>query len=221
VTTPDDPRTGPAPDPLAPLRSPSFLAELRRKAIHLFALNLPLDILYQFVPWPRSRGAWTLLLISLTVGAVAVDLVRIQEPRVRRFFRDFLGGMLREHEEFSLLGSTYLLLASLLAVGLFPQPVAAAALGFTVLGDAFAAIVGKAWGRTRVFGKTLEGALGGLAACLAWAAFLSITGHLPWGVAVTGALVASLVELLPIPLDDNLGMTLFAGYAMRLLWSPL
>jgi hypothetical protein len=31
---------------------------------------------------------------------------------------------------------------------------------------------------------------------------------------------ASLVELLPIPLDDNLGMTLIAGYAMRLLAGP-
>ena len=32
--------------------------------------------------------------------------------------------------------------------------------------------------------------------------------------------MASLVELLPIPLDDNLGITLFAGYAMKLLWTP-
>ena len=43
---------------------------------------------------------------------------------------------------------------------------------------------------------------------------------LPWGMLLTGALVASLVELLPIPLDDNLGITLFAGYAMKLLWTP-
>ncbi len=221
MTAPSDPRAGAPPDPLAPLRSPSFLDELRRKAIHLAALIVPLDILYQFAPWPRTKGAWTLLLISLTVVAVAVDLMRIQEPRVRRFFRDFLGGILREHEEFNLLGSTYLLLACLLAVGLFPPPLAAAALGYTVLGDAFAAIVGKAWGRTRIFRKSLEGALGGLAACLVWGAFLVLTGHVPWGVALAGALVASMVELLPIPLDDNLGMTLFAGYAMRLLWSPL
>jgi hypothetical protein len=36
-------------------------------------------------------------------------------------------------------------------------------------------------------------------------------------VVLTGALVASLVEFLPIPLDDNLGITLSAGYAMKLL----
>jgi dolichol kinase len=209
------------PDPLAVLRSPSFVSELRRKAIHLSLLVLPLDLLFEVLPWPRGRGQWTLLLLVLAFGALALDVLRLQERRVKRLFRDFLGGMLREHEELGLLGSTYLLLAALLAVDIFPRPVAAAALGFTVLGDAFAAIVGKAFGRRRVFRKTLEGALGGLGACLVWAAFLAATGHLPWGVLLAGALVASLAELLPIPLDDNLAMTLMAGYAMRLLWSPL
>jgi dolichol kinase len=208
-------------DPLAPLRSPSFLSELRRKSIHVSLIVLPLDILFEVLPWPRGRGQWTLLLITLTVAALAIDVLRLQEQRVRRLFRDFLGGMLRDHEESGLLGSTYLLLAALLAVDLFPRPVAAAALGFTVLGDGFAAIVGRAWGRRPIFRKTAEGAAGGLLACLAWAAFLAGTGHLPWGVAVAGAVVASLAELLPIPLDDNLAMTLFAGYTMRLLWSPL
>jgi dolichol kinase len=211
----------PSPDPLAPLRSPSFLSELRRKSIHVSLIVLPLDILFEVLPWPRGRGQWTLLLVTLTVAALAIDVLRLQERRVRRLFRDFFGGMLRDHEESGLLGSTYLLLAALLAVDLFPRPVAAAALGFTVLGDGFAAIVGRAWGRKPVFRKTAEGAAGGLLACLAWAAFLAGTGHLPWGVAVAGAVVASLAELLPIPLDDNLAMTLFAGYTMRLLWSPL
>lgn len=216
---PPDPT--PPTDPLAPLRSPSFVSELRRKAIHLSLLALPLDLLFEVLPWPRGRGPWTLLLLVLAFGALALDVLRLHEQRVKRLFRDFLGGMLREHEELGLLGSTYLLLAALLAVDLFPRPVAAAALGFTVLGDGFAAIVGKAWGRTRIFRKTAEGAAGGLVACLVWAAFLVVTGHLPWGVALVGALVASLAELLPIPLDDNLAMTLMAGYAMRLLWSPL
>ena len=211
----------PPTDPLASLRTPSFLSELRRKAIHLALLVLPLDLLFEVLPWPRGRGAWTLLLLVLAFGALALDVLRLQEQRVKRLFRDFLGGMLREHEAEGLLGSTYLLLAALLAVDLFPRPVAAAALGFTVLGDGFAAIVGKAWGRHPVFRKTLEGTGGGLVACLAWAAFLALTGHLPWGVLLVGAGVASLAELLPIPLDDNLAMTLMAGYAMRLLWSPL
>ncbi|MBI5709338.1 MAG: hypothetical protein HZC42_03415 [Candidatus Eisenbacteria bacterium] len=219
MTSPRDPRRPPH-DPLAPLRTEGWLTEARRKALHLSFFVLPLELLFQLLPWPRGKSEFRLLFIALVVGAIALDLLRIHERRVGDLFRRFFGGMIREHERFNLLGSTYLLLAALLAIEIFPQPVAAAALGFTVLGDACAAIVGKAWGRTRIFNKSLEGLAGCLAACLAWAAFLAATGHLPWSVAVTGALVASLVEFLPIPLDDNLGITLSAGYAMRLLWMP-
>ena len=206
--------------PTTGLASPGLLGEVRRKLIHLGFIVLPVALLYPVAPWPRGRGQFRTLLIALVVGAVALDLLRLHAPRVRQFFRRFFGGMIREHEQLSLLGSTYLLLAALLAIEIFPLPVAAAALGFTVLGDAFAAMVGRAWGRTRLFQKTLEGALAGLAACIVWAAFLAAAGHLPWAPVLAGALAASLIELLPIPLDDNLGITLFSGYAMKLLGMP-
>jgi len=204
-------------DPLEPLRSKRWLSEAQRKAIHLSFILLPLELLHGWLLWPRSRAEWRLVLVALVAVAIAMDVVRLHDHRVRGIFRRFFGEMIREHEDFNLLGSTYLLLASLLAIEVFTLPVAAAAIGFTVLGDGFAALVGRAYGRPRFFGKSLEGASAGLAACLAWAGFLAIAGHLPWPVAVAGALVASLVEILPIPLDDNLGMVLFAGYAMKLL----
>jgi dolichol kinase len=213
--------TDPIAEALAPLATPGWLTEARRKAIHLAFIVLPLDLLFQVLPWPHSRPQWRWLLLALALGALIVDVVRVNDSRVRHFFGTVLRGMLREHEQWNLLGSTYLLIAALLAVEIFPRPIAAAALGYTVLGDALAAMVGKAWGRIRFFGKSLEGGLAGLVGCLAWAALMASTGHLPWSVAVAGALVASLVEFLPIPLDDNLGMTLISGYAMRLMWSPM
>ncbi len=214
---------GPTPNvpPRLPAPSGALRAEIRRKAIHLLFVLVPLAWVHPWLPWPRSRGEWTLLLVLLVALAILLDLARLHDRRFGLFFKRFFGELIRQHEETQLLGSTYLLLATLLAVDLFPRPVAAAVLGFTVLGDGFAAIVGRAWGRTRFFRKSLEGAAGGLVACLAWGAFLALGGHVPWPVVVVGALVASLAELLPIPLDDNLAMTLLAGYAMRLLWSPL
>lgn len=214
------PATPPPPDPLKPLRSRGWLTEARRKAIHLSFIILPLELLFESLPWPRGKGQWRLLLIVACVGAIGLDLLRIHDQKVKHFFRTFFGGLIREHEQFGLLGSTYLLIAALLAIEIFPREVAAAAIGFTVLGDAFAAMVGKAWGRTPFFRKTLEGTAGGLFACLAWASALALEGRLPWHVAIAGALAASLVELLPIPLDDNLGMTLIAGYTMKLLIAP-
>ncbi len=210
------PKPDPA-DPLAPLRSRSFLTEAQRKAIHLSFIVLPLELLFQTLPWPRSRGQFRLLFLVLVVAAIVFDLLRIHERRVRELIRSFFGEMIREHERFTLLGSTYLLLAALLAIEIFPLPIAAAALGFTVLGDGFAALVGRGWGRVRLFNKSLEGTVAGLAACLAWAAFVGALGRAPMPVLVVGAVVASAVEILPIPLDDNLGMTLFSGYVMKLM----
>ena len=193
------------------------MTEAQRKAIHLSFIVLPLELLFEWLPWPHGKREFRQLFLGLVVLAIATDLLRIHEHRFRAFVRGFFGEMIREHERFSLLGSTYLLLAALLAIEIFPQPVAAAALGFTVLGDAFAAIVGKGWGRARVFGKSLEGFAAGLVACLAWGAFVAASGQVAWPVVLVGAVVASTVELLPIPLDDNLGITLFAGYAMKLM----
>jgi dolichol kinase len=214
------PKASPVPEPLRPLATRRWLSEARRKAIHLGSILLPLGMLYEWLPWPRERSEWRWFLIALTVVAISIDLVRIHDLRVQRFFKEFFGRMIREHERFNLLGSTYLLIAALLAIEIFPRPIAAAALGFTVLGDSVAALVGKAWGRTLFFRKTLEGALAGFVTCLAWAAFLALAGHVPWPIGICGALVASLVELLPIPLDDNLGMTLISGYLMYFMSLP-
>ncbi len=208
-----------APDPLEPLRSPEWLTEARRKAIHLSFVILPLELVHEWLPWPHGRRQFALLFAILTAGAVAIDLLRLHDQRVRRFFKQFLGEMIREHEAFSLLGSTYLLLASLLAIEIFPQPIAAAALGFTVLGDASGALVGRAYGRHRFFNTSLEGAAGCLVACLVWSTHVAFAAHVPGGVLVAGAAAATLVEMLPIPLDDNLGITLAAGFVMKYLAS--
>jgi len=212
---------GPSSDPLEPLRSPGFLIELRRKAIHLAFVLLPLALLHDWLPWPRSHGEWALLLLAAAAAAAIVDLMRLHDRRVKGLVMRYFGPLIRKHEKQNLLGSTYLLLAALLAFEIFPRPIAAAAIGMTVLGDGVAAIVGKAYGRTPIFSKSVEGAVGGLAACGLWAGYLVVGGHLPWYVAVSGALAASLIELLPIPLDDNLGMTLVSGYVMKLLVGAL
>jgi dolichol kinase len=204
-------------DPLAPLRRPEWLAEARRKAIHLSFLVLPLELLFEWLPWPRTRGQFRIVFLTLTVGAIAFDVLRIHERRVRTVFRRFFGELIRQHEASSLLGSSYLLLAALIAIEVFPQPIAAVALGFTVLGDATSALVGRAWGRHRILRKSWEGAAGCLAACFLWAACVTQVAGLPWQVTIAGAVVATIVEVLPIPLDDNLGITLAAGYTMKLM----
>jgi len=201
--------------------SRGYLNELGRKAIHLTFVLLPLQMVYEYLPWPRSNADYRSFLLGLGIVFLAIDWLRVHERRFREVFRRFFSGMVREHEAFTLLGSSYLVIAAIIAVSVFPRPVAAAALGFTILGDAVAAMVGRGWGRIPLYGKTLEGALAGLAACIAWGALVHAATGLPWDVVIAGALTASLIELLPIPVDDNLAMTLISAFAMHFLWTNL
>ncbi len=78
-------------DPLEPLRRPQWLTEARRKAVHLAFIVLPLELLLEVLPWPRTHKEFRLLFVALTAGAIALDVLRIHEARVRTFFRQFFG----------------------------------------------------------------------------------------------------------------------------------
>jgi len=179
-----------------------------RKAVHLCAIAIPIGLYIL----PLSEGR--LILLVLTVVTFIVDLFRLNQPRVRTFFYIFFGRLVRDHERFNLLGSTYLLLSSLICVYAFPKPVAVAALTFLIAGDTSAALIGKWIGRIRIFDKTLEGSLACFAVCLAagW-----LIPELTLVQTLAGAAMATIVELLPVPLDDNLRIPVAAGFTMTLL----
>ncbi len=183
--------------------------EAPRKAIHLASIVIPLGILH--LPLPIAQRG---LLIATGIF-LAVDLARLHHPGVRAYFGRFFGRLVRRHEGNDLLAATYMLASAFLATVLFPREIAAAAYVFLVVGDTVAALVGKAWGRTRVFGKTLEGFGAGFATSLAAAAFL--VPEIPFSALTAGALVASIVEILPIPVDDNFRIPLLSGVVLQWL----
>ena len=188
----------------------SLLPEIRRKAIHLSFILVPLIYLYDLLPKPIIvRG----LLIAVAVSIV-FELARLHDARVRFFVSRMFRDLVRRHEQKQLLGSTYLLIAAVITIELFSKEIAVSALGALVLGDTAAALVGRAFGRIRVLGKTLEGSIACFAVSFVFA--WGVVGMEPW-LAACGALTATLFELLPIPLDDNFRIPISAGYVMKLL----
>jgi dolichol kinase len=151
-------------------------------------------------------------LILATFVTVAIDLLRLSDRRLRSFFLRFFRSLIRPHEEEHLLGSTHYMIAALLSVIVFDHDVAIAALGFLVLGDAAAAIVGKRFGKPLYWGKSPHGSVACFGICLAVG--IPLLGS-P-GLALIGALAATLAEALPSPLDDNLRVPIFSGIAMQL-----
>jgi dolichol kinase len=108
-----------------------------------------------------------------------------------------------------------MLISALLATFLFSREVAAAAYIYLVVGDTIAAIVGKAVGRVRIFDKTLEGFLAGF--LTSWGAAAALVPAIPPHTLAIGALAASIIEILPIPVDDNFRIPLLAGVVLEWL----
>ena len=155
--------------------------------------------------------------MALLVAAgvfLALDVLRIHDPRLKNIFYRIFGDIVREHEKTALTGSTSMVIAGLLTVYCFQKNIAVAALLYLTIGDSMAALIGKTYGRTHLFGKTLEGSL----ACFSSCVFIGLlVPGLPPDVVIAGALAATLFELLPIPIDDNFRIPLSAGFVMQVL----
>jgi dolichol kinase len=127
------------------------------------------------------------------------------------FQKYFFGRVLREEERRSLMGSTYFLFSSVLTILLFPKSIAIASLLILILSDTAGALVGKSIGRVRIFRKTLEGSgaffLSSLLIVWSYPQLNRFSGSL-------AALGATLVEVLPIRVDDNLTIPIVAGAIM-------
>ncbi len=159
------------------------------------------------------RATYALVLVVGLACLLAMDLLRLYHPATNALFSRLFRPLLLPRDLVGLNGTTYYVTGVLLAVLLFPPRVAVTCVLFLVLGDFAAGAVGRAWGRLRPIpgGKSLEGAAACFVVCLAVGAPL-----VGWGPAVGGALAATAVEFLGLPVDDNLLIPPVSGAV--LLW---
>ncbi len=198
----------------------SYSAELKRKALHLGALLIPLGI----VVLGREAALW--LLVPFAVFAVTCDVARLRVGWMHRFITWLFAPIMRPEEQppfggpIVINGATWMCVSAAVCTFLFPEPIAAASLAMLMVGDGAAAVIGRRFGRTRYpfSEKSVEGSAAffvtGLLAALPFGAI-----PVP-GVAVlvltVGALTAALVEALPVPINDNVRVPVVAGAAMLL-----
>ncbi|MCI0531147.1 MAG: dolichol kinase [candidate division Zixibacteria bacterium] len=182
--------------------------EVKRKAIHLFALSIPIG--YCFVPQYYAL----LILVPISLFSLAIDLFRILELPGHRFFIYIFGPMLRDHEEADLTGGSYILFASTVCIAIFSKPVALAAMGFIILGDISSALIGRNLGKISLGNKTLEGSLGFFISCLL---VIVIIPEFNLIIGLLGAFLATALEAIDTPIDDNLLVPVISGLVMQTL----
>ena len=150
--------------------------------------------------------------------SLGLDLMRFRSAGLNRLFLRWLAPLLKYDEDRKITGATYMLAAALIAFRAFDRQVAVLALFFLTLGDPVAALVGSRTPGPRLMGKSPGGTAAFAGVSMLAVLALSLTGGVSfhWGMLV-GGLVAALVELAPVPVDDNLTIPLVSGAVMWLL----
>ena len=183
--------------------------EVTRKVVHLATLVIPVGYAL------TSEKTVLTFLVPFFICLLSVDLLRHFHAGLASLFQKyFFGRVLREEEKPTFMGSTYFLFSTILTILLFPKSIAIASLLILILADTSAALIGKGVGRVSIYGKTLEGSLAFLLTSLL---IVWIYPNLNRFSGSLGSLGATVIEILPIKINDNLTIPLVAGAIMSFL----
>lgn len=190
------------------------MRHIGRKLYHLVG---GLGLLWLYFLLGRTPALWFYTVLGGLV--LVVEIVRLSVPRFNEFLLATFGSFFRTSEKHRLTGTAPYVLGIGLSLLFYRTDIAAAAICFLAVGDVAATTVGERYGRTKIAGsKSLEGTAAFMAVAVAAGLLLPLAGiAVPRGLAVAGAIIAAGIELLPIPLNDNLVIPLGAGGAMEVL----
>lgn len=154
----------------------------------------------------------------VTFVFLAFDLIRFKVPAIKRLVFWIFKPLMREKEASSLTGASYLLVASLIVFVVFTRDIAVLSLCFLAVGDAVAGIVGKKMGKRRLLSKTLEGDMACFISCVLMGSVLHYAViDVPLLTILVGSASAAIIEAIPLRINDNLTMPLFAGLMMTIM----
>jgi diacylglycerol kinase (CTP) len=169
-----------------------------------------------------SRASATLILGTMLGITLLLETARLRNPALNEAVVRFWGPIIRSCEVNRLSGTPYYLGSALIAVALFPKPIAALSLLFLACGDPMASLFGILYGKHGPrfsSGKSAIGTAAGVLTCalvslLFWNSFPFIQGSDFFLLVVLGGLAGGLAELAPWDVDDNFSIPIVSGLTL-------
>ncbi len=153
--------------------------------------------------------------------ALIFELVRKRNQVFNDWLWQHFRAFFKDKERYTTTGTLYFVGGVLATVLFFDKPVAITALCFLTFGDVTAVIVGKKIGRHKIFPpKSLEGSLAFFVIVIIVGSILKkfcFPADLTTMAIGYSALAATLIEMLPLSLDDNLTVPIFTGFILQML----
>lgn len=175
-----------------------------RNLFHFSGIVIPLTCLL------FGKGAATTLSVLLFAVSVAVEVLRIKGY----LHLAFLEKNIKEKEKKGPTGSFFFLLGSTLTLVFFSERAAVPALLILAVSDPLSSLVGRHLGKTRLFGKSLEGTCAFFLSSLAMLFLFSVNT----ATVLLAALAATATELFTKrPIDDNVSIPIVSAAVLSLL----
>lgn len=192
---------------------------LMRKAWHM---TMGMTIAYLYLAG-MSRGSAVVILACILGWDLAMETARLRVPAFNEKIMRIVGPLMRSCEVDRISGIPHYLASCILAIGLFPRPVAILSILFLAVGDPIASLMGIRFGHHGPrfkSGKSLIGTASGVATCMILAFVFMRSMQVPTApaaaVAMVGGLAGGTAELLPVDLDDNFTIPVVSGFALWL-----
>ncbi len=131
----------------------------------------------------------------------------------------FLRNKERQHNHFTVSGSIYVLMAAFLCTILFTKVIAIISLTVMLVSDSLAAIIGKAFGRHKIYkNKTFEGSFTFLLSALIITMLFNPVYTFSYA-SVVACILAAFMELFEqwLKIDDNVSIPLTIGIVLTVL----
>lgn len=199
-----------------PLRHDLHLA---RKIWHMIA-GFVIVFLY-CIGIPQTIGV--ILLSAALVLALFMESKRLRNPSLNSRILKIWGPVMRNHETSRMSTTPHYIASALIAIGIFPRPVAILSILYLACGDPIASLFGILYGHKGPrfkSGKSLIGTTAGIFTCALVTFFYLGTQSLPvftlLSLTVIGGLAGGLAELLPFEVDDNFTIPVVSGFTLWL-----
>jgi len=183
--------------------------EIKRKVIHLAIL------VYVLGYWYFPKNVVVSVMVSVIVVVALCELVRFKSRKVNIFLKNNFKGFYRPQEIYKISGLIGTLSGSLITILLFKNKhVVLTSFLYLIFGDSAAALAGKSIGKHKIMlsEKSLEGSLACFVTC-----FIAGLFNFNWVFALTGAIVATIVEAIPWKINDNFWIPIInAGFLTTL-----
>jgi dolichol kinase len=183
--------------------------EIKRKLFHF------LSLIYAAAFWYLPKFYVLAGLAVMIILTIIIEITRRFNKRFNDAMLKIFSGIYRKSEEHKIAGVLWTLIGAFITIIVFDDKTCVlASFLYLALGDAAAALFGRAFGKHKIYGgKSIEGSVACFTVCL-------IAGLLvlpSWQIALAGAFLAAFIETIPWPLSDNMWMQIINAGTLTLL----